>query len=366
MGNIIMYATECLRTFDESPFNEVDSLILSWLSYLHYPDDCRENGDFRVKDMFRAEMFDSMAHHVWFRKKTLELLTAAAASPRFRDIRIIGFKQETDADKQFAAVTFELTPRVYYVAYRGTDATFAGWREDMRLALPEPIPSQQAAVAYLEKTAAVLDGSLLTGGHSKGGNLAVYAAAMCSREVQDRLIAVYSHDGPGFQSGFLGAEGFRRIRPLIHKTLPQSSFVGMVFEQECEYGIVGSDFISLAQHNPFFWRVENQRFCPADSLTFDAKLLYKSMNRWVDGLNDEDREKFIGEISNMIDKTDTADVMDFCSHWGQNAAVIAKTIFFLSADTKVFFIKMMYRFWASCCRSLPEVFGKKYLCAVAA
>ena len=200
MGNIIMYATECLRTFDESPFNEVDSLILSWLSYLHYPDDCRENGDFRVKDMFRTEMFDSMAHHVWFRKKTLELLTAAAASPRFRDIRIIGFKQEPDAD----------------------------------------------------------------------------------------------------------------------------------------------------------------------SLTFDAKLLYKSMNRWVDGLNDEDREKFIGEISNMIDKTDTADIMDFCSHWGQNAAVIAKTIFFLSVDTKVFFIKMMYRFWASCCRSLPEVFGKKYLCAVAA
>ncbi len=350
MENMLTYVKSFLKPFDEAPFNEVDSLVLSWLSYLNYPNEAC--GAFpwsgvSIAKMFRAELFDQMVCGVWswIQQDTLELLAAVSASPRFRSVKLSGYVNEVDANqrKQFAAVTFRIQPKLHYIAYRGTDGTFTGWKEDLRLALDEPIPAQLAALKYIEKTAARIRGKIIVGGHSKGGNLAVYAAAKCRPAVQNRVIAVYSHDGPGFRKEFLREEGLEQIRPRLYKTLPQSSLVGMIFEQECEYSVVKSGSVGMAQHNPFLWKVRGCELCRAEELTPDAKLLYRTLNRWIAESSPADRERFIDVVFDILEETGASDFRELGANLQQNIPVIAKKIINLDAETRGFCMKLLSR-----------------------
>lgn len=365
MGDILTYAKSFLKTLDECPFNEIDSLILSWISYLHYPDKLHKAYTWDglcIRDIFCDEIIDLIMRNIYFPEKMIELLTYMSDNPRFRDVKIFGYEYETDCNsyKQFSAVTFQLTHELCYVAYRGTDDTFVGWKEDMKLTLDAPIPSQIDAVKYLEKAASKINGRLMAGGHSKGGNLAVYAAAKCLPCVQERIISVYSHDGPGFQRNFLDDEGFKRIQPVIYKTLPQSSLIGMIFEQECEYHIVKSNVNGVAQHIPLSWEIEDGRFCLAEELTPDAKLLYKSLNNWVSGLKVDEREKFINVVFEILEETNVSDFKELAANLHQNIPIIVKRIILLDIKTKAFFFKMIYQLATIGLKNAFKIFGKKH------
>ena len=161
---------------------------------------------------------------------------------------------------QFAAMTFDLPDGSSYIAFRGTDATIVGWKEDFNMAFQYPVPSQAEAADYLNEAARHCRGKLYVGGHSKGGNLAVYAAANCRPDVSARLARVFSHDGPGFLEQALQSEAFRQVLPKIEKTLPQSSMIGMLLEHQENYKIVKSSSISIWQHNPFSWEINGDDF----------------------------------------------------------------------------------------------------------
>ena len=249
-GNIVSYAERAFDTFDERPFSSVDSLILAWFSYFHL------NGAFEgaaagealaLTRLYRSELFDEMFRDFWDAPSTLRLFAAVTASRRFRDMRALHYVESFDSaeEKQFAAVSFQLTDNLAYVAFRGTDSSLIGWKEDFSMAFKSPVPAQESAARYLSDTAKHLRGALLVGGHSKGGNLAVYAAAECDRAVQDRIVRVYSHDGPGFLESVLQSDAFRRIADRIEKTLPQSSVVGMLLEHQERYSIVRSNRVSF-------------------------------------------------------------------------------------------------------------------------
>lgn len=170
--NIVNYAEEAMDTFAQREFCPVDSLILSWLSYLRIPG---ETGEFRdweglpLSALYRAEWFDKLFLGVWDPQSSRRLLTALAASPRFRDIRVMGYTEQMDqqAEKQFAAVTFQLPAGGGYVAFRGTDASFVGWKEDFNMAF-QTVPSQETAVAYLARAALYCPGPLMTGDTPRG------------------------------------------------------------------------------------------------------------------------------------------------------------------------------------------------------
>lgn len=188
--NMLDYVRTELDTFDGRGFCTVDSLVLSWLAYTRLPADdpalapARGWEGVRLADLYRAEYFATYYAGMWGEEPGLDLLAAVAASPRFRDVRVMGYVDATDprAEKQFAAMTFRLTEDLSYVAFRGTDASLVGWKEDFNLAYRCPVPSQVEAAHYLADAAARVGGDLLVGGHSKGGNLAVYAAATAPRD----------------------------------------------------------------------------------------------------------------------------------------------------------------------------------------
>ena len=356
---MVSYAKTMFDLFSARPFTEVDSLIFSWLSYLRFPVQFRalatEKG-MCIRDLLCAEYFDEMLNGVNSPDKTLELLKAVGTNPRFRGIRLMCFEQESDYDSstQFAALTYELAPETYYVAFRGTDCTLIGWKEDMHLALNGPIHSQEKACRYLQTVAERFGGTYMVGGHSKGGNLAVYAAAKCDREVRQHIAQVYSHDGPGFLPEELDDEGFAEIRGRIHKTIPQSSLIGMIFEQECECHIVKSRERGVAQHNPFSWEISDGSFRYLDELTPEAKLAYTSINRWISNMAQEDREKFIRVIFEILEETGVSSFHELGADLVKNVPVIVKKTASLDKETGKFLMRTLGLLVVDGAKSVPE------------
>ena len=363
-GNIVSYAERAFDTFDERPFNSVDSLILAWFSYFHL------NGAFEgvpagealsLTRLYRSELFDEMFRDFWDAPSTLRLFAAVMASRRFRDMRALNYVESFDSaeEKQFAAVSFQLTDELAYVAFRGTDSSLIGWKEDFSMAFKSPVPAQESAARYLSETAKQLRGALLVGGHSKGGNLAVYAAAECDRAVQDRIARVYSHDGPGFLESVLQSESFGRIADRIEKTLPQSSVVGMLLEHQERYSIVRSNRVSFLQHDPFSWQVEGGAFVPFSHLTSDALYLDHTISAWLAQLSEADRERFVDALFDVLSANDISTVDEWKAGWPKNVSAAVRALSQMNPDTKTFFSHTLRELAALSVKNFPELLGKR-------
>jgi len=214
-------------------------------------------------------------------------------------------------EKQFSAVTFILDEENAYIAYRGTDFNFVSWKEDFNMAFLSEIPSQAQAVKYLEKVARKLHGNLIVGGHSKGGNLAVYAAMMCKPSVQKRILKVYSHDGPGFKENILNSKQFQKIKDRVSKTVPQSSIVGMLLENQEEYSIVKSNRLGIMQHDPFSWEIKEDNFHFLNYVSSTSQSMNRALHDWLSELSDYDRERFVDALYEIIKASNKTSISDF-------------------------------------------------------
>ncbi|MFR2030854.1 MAG: Mbeg1-like protein, partial [Collinsella sp.] len=221
--NFLTYAQTAFDPFEERPFCAVDSLVFAWLSYLRLPGDMAELTNWQgldVRELLRAECYRDMIDDLWDPEGSRALLEAVAASPRYRGVHVCGYRAVSDvvATEQFAAMAFRFPAGFSYLSFRGTDSTIVGWKEDFNMAFRCPVPAQESAVGYVDEAADAIDGQLLCGGHSKGGNLAVYGAAMCSDVARERIERAYSHDGPGFVEEFLSGNAFADLSGRIDKT----------------------------------------------------------------------------------------------------------------------------------------------------
>lgn len=344
MKNIITYTQSTLETFDQRPFRSVDSLVLASASYIHFPRELKELESFqgiRLQELYRAEYFDEMFANIpLFSEDTKKLFFAMAASPRFRDIRVKAYTEQYDLvnEKQFSAVTFQISPQLCYIAFRGTDSTLIGWKEDFNMAFQSPIPSQEEALRYIEKAAIYCSGKLYVGGHSKGGNLAVYASAMCRENVQTRIERVFSHDGPGFLESTLQSTEFTNISERVEKTLPQSSIIGMLLEHQESFQIVKSNKTGLWQHDQFTWLVEDHDFVYIEKLTKEAKYADRTLTDWLKKISETDRERFVDSLYSVLSANNLTNLDDLRSNW---QTVIPTTIHAatqLDGDTKKFLL----------------------------
>ena len=346
--NICDYVESELDTFVERPLGAVDSLVLSWFSNFRL-EALGEQVTGSVpgvplRETLRAECFRGL-FDLWDPESCKRLLQAMAASPRFRDIRVSNFVMEreggdTPSPKQFSAVTLLLDDGATYVAYRGTDATFAGWREDFDMTFARPVPSQVAALDYLVgRVAPATAGPIVLGGHSKGGNLAVYAAAEAPAEVQRRVTRVFSHDGPGFDAEFLASEGFRRIAGRIDKTLPQSSIVGMMLENQEDYSVVRSTSVGIFQHNPFSWVVEGQGFVEVEGISAGARHTDAALNAWISGRTPEERRRFTDELYDLLTFDGAKTFAELRDDWQRTLPELTLRIARMDPETRRFMLE---------------------------
>ena len=308
-SNFLTYVRGRMDTFAERPLCDVDSLVFSWLSYARLDalqDRARTPEGIALHELLRAEDFDRMFGTSWDPQGSRDLLFAVCASPRFRDARLSDFRSKTDhaTEEQFAAMTFRLPDGSAYIAFRGTDSTIVGWKEDFNMTFLRPVPAQGEAAAYLDDVAAATRGPLYVGGHSKGGNLAFYAAAMCSAESRPRIRRVFSHDGPGFHREFVAGKAYQAIEPIMEKTLPKSSIIGMLMAEGegCPRVVVESEGFSLLQHNPFLWAVDVDAgaFVQADGLSASSRFFDLTIDTWMNKYSLDERQRFVDALFGVI------------------------------------------------------------------
>lgn len=219
-----------------------------------------------------------------------------AESVRFGNCVIRNYVNEivTEAEQQFSAVEIVLDDGTSYISFRGTDDTIIGWKEDFNLSTGV-VPAQKRAVEYMQRISDKASGMLRVGGHSKGGNLAIYGSVMC-KSVHDKILEIYSNDGPGFSKEFQESPETAEMMPKIIRIIPEYSIIGTLLEHEKQPIIVASTSRGLLQHDGFSWEVQGPGLVRRDSLNKMALRFIEILHKWIDGMDMEQKRLLIEDL----------------------------------------------------------------------
>ena len=336
-------------SFLNSPINEVDALILSQLSYLNFKEIVPENFDSTgltlaecSERFFNSADYESRSNvGMLINKKTIDLLKACGNSVRFGGLELLGYVERIDYhnEEQFCAVTFKFNAKGndgwHFVAYRGTDDTIVGWKEDFNLGYMETVPAQRDSVEYLEKVFENCKGRLIVGGHSKGGNLALYAGSNVNDKIKKRIVWIFNNDGPGFSKSFFSSDGYKAIKEKERSFVPRLSVIGMLFCHSDVFTTVQCDEKGmLIQHDPFTWHVLGNSFVTCEQTGRRSHIVDKAVNEWFDDMTKEEREAFVETIFTVLNDTDAKTNSELSSNLLDSVGKILKATSKLSADKK--------------------------------
>ena len=311
--------------FSVDPFNEVDNLVLSELAYVDLSgiftesetleDDSAPGMPIRqVCDRFWSlhtrEEIDSSG--ILF-KRAPYILRRLCSGERFGNMRLANYVDLVSARKneQMSAVTCFLDDGTAYVAYRGTDDTLIGWKEDFSFSFRERTGGQKAAAAYLSDHFEKNDIPLRVGGHSKGGHFAVYASAFCAESVRDRIIAVYTNDGPGFSKRIVDDPLYQAILPKIKSYVPEEAVFGLLLECDYTHTTVMSSRKGIFQHDPLSWTVVRNRFKKAESISEGSLWVEEVIESWLEDMSNEERKEVVDIIFSTLDESGAENLSEF-------------------------------------------------------
>ena len=307
-----------------SPFCEVDALIFSQLSYLHFRD-ALVGKTMRLCDAAtRIEALPREPGNAQIMEARHTLLTMAAESVRYGDIPVMFCEDRFDATRemQFAAVTFALPDGTYVVAYRGTDATLVGWREDFNMSFSCPVSSQTEAARYLYEVAVNTTGALRLCGHSKGGNLAMYASASCDASVLARIKDAYLFDAPGLDQATVTSKGYFAAQPIVRCYVPQTSIIGRLMGVPEHYTVVHSTANSMAQHNVFTWALDGPRLKTLPALDNASRLIQSTIDDFLLDSTPEMRRTLVEALFNTLGASNAHTLGDMAERWTDTVSAL--------------------------------------------
>ena len=294
-------------SFEEKSYTSTDALVFARLSYEPFQLLPEKETPYTIEEasayLLNFPLFSKLVLIEW----DDELLSACASSIRYKDVKILEFVSDTnnEEDKQFSAVTFSLSNGLLFLSFRGTDNTLVGWKEDFNMSFTSPVPSQEEAVKYTEKIASLYSGTLILTGHSKGGNIAKYAASFASIEVQERIREIWAFDAPGFPDSILNSEGYKRVRERIRVFVPESSIIGMLLSNDLNYVSVKSRaFTGLSQHDVYTWEIgSNGRFILSDSIDRQSRYVDATIRRQLSAMPKEERAELVDLLFSLFETT---------------------------------------------------------------
>ena len=303
MGNIMDYISwRGDLSFEQSQFNEVDNLILACFSYVNLDGISAVTKQKGIglkkltKEFMKLHTMKELEADKSFIRLAPFMMMEMAKSVRFGTCVVRNYVNDivTEAEQQFAAMEIVLEDGTSYVSFRGTDDTIIGWKEDFNLSTGV-VPAQKRAIEYLQKISEHTDGMLRVGGHSKGGNLAIYGSVMC-KSAHEKILEIYSNDGPGFSREFQELPETKEMMPKIIRIIPEYSIIGTLLEHEKEPVIVASSSKGLLQHDAFSWEVQGPALVRRDSLNKTALRFIEILHKWIDGMDMEQKRLLIEDL----------------------------------------------------------------------
>ena len=317
-------------SFRAAPFNEIDNVILSYLVYADFGELLHEpkrhvSIETCLKRFCEKHDMAEVRESKHFIERAPLLLEEMVRGARFRGTKVVHFREVFDKEKvqQFAALVFLLPDGTKYVSFRGTDSSITGWKEDFLMSITAETEGAKEAVSYLNDVAASVDGDFILGGHSKGGNFAMYAAAFCEDAVKGRIRKVYNNDGPGFREEIVRSAAYRELLPKITNIVPQTSIIGRLLSNEAAHTVVKSAAAGIFQHDVTTWEVTKDKFVRAEPDAF-SDFVEKSLGTWLETMDDEARKSLVETVFSMIEMTEAETFAEFGENLFKNTGLIIK------------------------------------------
>ena len=326
MADIIDYALlNAHKDFDTLPYSPIDSLLFSELAYFEF-DNIVQNVKSRNKGLLLSEIVENALYENMFplertAERNKKLLGAAAYSKRYSKIKVNYYEDIFDVtkDTQFCAITFILPNGDACIAFRGTDSTITGWKENFNMLFTSPVAAQGHSVSYVDAVAKKVKGNIILTGHSKGGNLAIYSATKCSQAAKSKIVAIHSFDSPGFTKEFIESKEYIETEKIIKKFMPEESLIGVLLNNRDNYRIIKSEGSGIMQHDLFLWQVDISKndFVDGEKLYKSSKFFDATFNDWVNSSTPEQREQFVEALFQMINAVNSENATSFVD-WSEN------------------------------------------------
>ncbi len=336
-------------SFTREPFNEVDNLILAQIAYVDLSGIVSEGNQECTLAQASAAFFeqhseDELKKVKTFIKDTPFLMKEAAQSERFGSILLSHYRDiyNEEKEEQFAAMQMRLSAGMVYLAFRGTDDSIIGWKEDFNMSFITPVPAQLDAVNYVNERVEQEEVSFYLGGHSKGGNLAIYSAVHAKKEVQKRIVKVFNNDGPGFDAQMINSTEYQNIKEKICTIVPYHSFVGMLLEHDSVDIVVKSNQRGIMEHDAMSWQVLGKKFVMHTKVSHRSYVTYEAMKTWINGLDKKDRAKFVDTLFAILTASGATTLSDVNSDIFKSAGASIKMFNALDADTRAMMSRMLW------------------------
>lgn len=328
-------------SFKESAFNEVDNLLITQLSYIDFREIVPTDADYITLEEASKKFFENNSYDELKKSKSLIRLCPftmekMAQTKRFKDIRLSNYEEYTDVEKQtqFSAMHVELLDGTTYVVFRGTDDSIVGWREDFNMLYQCPIEGQRRAVEYLDRTVGFGFKKLRIGGHSKGGNLAVYASVMCKPAIKKRILHVFNNDGPGFLKEFTKKEDYKTMLPKIISLAPKGSIFGLLLDHGEEFRIVESQELGLMQHDVLNWGVLATSLDYVESFNEEGPLFHDAVEKWIDMHDTDKKKQAVDALFGLVETANVKNVSELLDINIKDVRTVIQSFVELDNETK--------------------------------
>lgn len=361
-------------TIQQQALNHIDYLILSNLAYVQFDHIVDSTPSFSLTISQAYNLYRKQNSKIY--NESYQLFHIVAQSPRYQNIQIISYINEIDKElvKQFSATTFLLENQTLFIAYRGTDSSLIGWHEDFLMLCENVVPSQISAVHYLQQISQISYQEtlfqtlknkhlgtikeriikyfqykkhgypILLGGHSKGGNLAMYAGCFIDSKIQDRIVKIYNYDGPGFQEEIIRSSQYQTMLPRMISYIPHYSFFGIVLGHEETYRVVHSENNGMLQHNTFSWTLTPQGFIE-DELSYESVQFAIKVILFLEKMNFNERKVFVETMFSLFDSLNLH-TFDELSHITYKQILSAiKELTLLDSQMRKMLIEVLHMLW---------------------
>ena len=367
--------------FSADCFNEVDSLILSEVAYVDFegivpgPEDRFDTEVLKINALPVVSVSD-VVRRFWelhseaeiessntLYKRAPYVLNKLCSGERFGEMYLGGYVNQVSSEKneQMSAITYFLSDGSAFTAFRGTDDTLIGWKEDFTFSFMRETAGQKSAVEYLNKIYSTLQGidiaatektvgqeigadfPIRVGGHSKGGNFAVYASAFCRADVRERIVQIYSNDGPGLLEEITQSREYKEILPKVHSVVPEESLFGILLNSGYYHKVTKSSEKGLWQHDALSWQIKRNQFEEAEGISSGSIALKKGIESWVYGMTPEERRETVDIIFTLLEETGFENVSDLSAEHLKSIPDLIHAYIDLSTEEKHTFHETVIR-----------------------